>query len=182
MSPRSHVSLVFTPPPSVPLAPKLTPLSWRALAFSPQPSARLTVERVRGDGRCLYRSIAKALAFSENRRLPEHLERADADALRKMAYKALCVDRFDELRAKGVVEGSLRRYCMEMRNTTFYAGEAEMLVLADVLKTCIRVYLNTGRGLRNIVSYGERWAGKKSKDVNVLYNGKNHYDAIRVSQ
>ena len=146
-------------------------------------ASSLQVVPVRGDGRCLYRAIAKGLANSEGRRLTENLERADADALRSLAWKAICVDRTKEFAAKHVIEGSISSYCRQMRAPTFYAGEAEMLALVDVLKVPIKVYLNNGGELRNIVTYGEKYKkrkGRLSRDiaVRVLYANGNHYDAL----
>lgn len=146
-------------------------------------ASALRVVHVRGDGRCLYRAIAKGLASSEGRRLSENLERADADALRNMAWKAICVDRTKEFASKNVIEGSLTTYCRQMRAPTFYGGEAEMLALADELKVPIRVYLDLGGELKNIVTYGKKYGKKSSRtgrdvDVRVLYANGNHYDVL----
>ena len=155
-------------------------------ASAPTP-ASLRVVTVRGDGRCLYRAIAKNLASLEGRKLSERLERADADALRNIAWKAICIDRSKEFVANHVIEGSLSAYCAQMRNPAFYGGEAEMLALSDVLKQPIKVYLKADRGqLRNIVTYGERYIskrkaasrGKRDHVIRVLYMNGNHYDAL----
>lgn len=94
----------------------------------------------------------------------------------------MCVDRFKEFQSKRIVERNLSHYCRQMRAPTFYAGEAEMLALADVLRVPIRVYLAAGGQLRNIATYGEKYRKKKESgrdaDVCVLYNGSNHYDAL----
>lgn len=134
------------------------------------------VKRVKGDGRCLYRSIARSLADEERRELPPKLETADADALRHLAWRTMCVDRAQEFMRRHVVEGSLKSYCAAMRSTTFYAGEAEILALSDALKIPIRVFLESGRGMRNIATYGEQYKSKKT--IRVLYNGTNHYNAV----
>jgi len=104
--------------------------------------AKLVVVNVKGDGRCLYRSIAKSLASEESRHLPPHLETEDADALRGIAWKHMCVDRAAEYVRKNIVEGSMRNYCAQMRNPSFFAGEAEILALSDALKIPISIYLN----------------------------------------
>lgn len=94
----------------------------------------------------------------------------------------MCVDRFNEFAARHIVEGSLRQYCRQMKVPTFYAGEAEMLALADVLRVPIRVYLITRGELRNIMTYGEKYGKRmktgKGSDVRVLYSNGNHYDAL----
>lgn len=185
---------VFTLPPLPPFSSQFARTSHKllTLTFHQPPtfhyhpisasSSPFRVVQVRGDGRCLYRAIAKGLANNEGRRLSESLERADADALREMAFRAVCVDRFNEFAAKQVVEGSLKHYCRRMRVPTFYAGEAEMLALADVLKVPIRVYLISRGELRNIITYGEKYGKRmktgKGSDVCVLYSNGNHYDAL----
>lgn len=188
--------LVFTPVPINPpfaspfrhTSTKLLTRLTTTLASIPAPpiipralqiSSSVRIVQVRGDGRCLYRAIAKNLAALENRRLPEHLERADADALRNMAWRAICVDRASEFERKHVVEGSLSAYCRAMRAPTFYAGEAEMLALADVLRVPIRVFIDVGRGnLKNVVTYGDKYAKGRSSGVRVLFVNGNHYNAI----
>lgn len=155
-----------------------------ATALSPiapaQASARLVVVRVKGDGRCLYRSIARSLAAEERRELPAKLETDDADALRKLAWHSICVERASEFMRKNIVEGSLRNYCAQMRSPTFFAGEAEILALSDALKTPICVFLDAGRGtLRPMATYGEKYRKRSSgKLIRVLYNGHNHYNAV----
>lgn len=149
----------------------------------PSSSSNLRVVRVRGDGRCLFRAIAKNLAAADARVLPENLEREDADALRAFAWKAICVNRRNEFVKRHVIEGSIDSYCAQSRNPTFYGGEAELLALADVLKRPIRVFLRTDTGLRNIMTYGEAYAKKtrvKKGDgaIRLLYVNGNHYDAI----
>lgn len=188
----NRTGLVFSAPPQVPFANRVAFSSRRflSLAFNVPPSSyvpvrslSLRVVHVRGDGRCLYRAIAKNLASSEGRRLSENLERADADALRSMAWKAICVDRVKEFASKHVIEGSITSYCRQMRAPSFYAGEAEMLALSDVLKVPIKVYLDLGGELKNIATYGQKYGKRKStagRDVavRVLYANGNHYDAI----
>lgn len=178
-------ALVFTPPPSnPPFSTQIRLSTTILLAQIPIPpahniSARLRITSVRGDGRCLYRAIAKNLAALEDRPLSERLERADADALRALAWKAMCVDRLKEFQRNNAVEGSLTSYCRAMRSPTFYAGEAEMLALVDVLQVPIAVFIQVARGeLRNIATYGAKYGKKGGPGVRVLYVNGNHYDAI----
>jgi hypothetical protein len=195
MSSRASRSLMFTPPPTVPLPPlawSVAPrplrlpsmLAWAAPhASSGSPggtSGTLRVVHVRGDGRCLYRSIARGLAAAEGRTLSERFEREDADALRDIAFKSMCVDRKKEFEARHIVEGSLSAYCSQMRSTSFFAGEAEMLAISDALKIPIGVYIKDQRGsLRNIMTYGEQYkAVRKDMVVRVAFNGYNHYDSV----
>lgn len=145
---------------------------------------RLVVVRVRGDGRCLYRSIARSLAAEEDRKLTSGLETSDADALRQLAWKSMCVERAAEFMRKNIVEGSMRNYCAQMRNPSFFAGEAEILALADVLRIPISIFLDSGRGsLRSIATYGEKHRKRAGgKTIRVLYNGTNHYNAVLLRQ
>jgi hypothetical protein len=80
----------------------------------------------------------------------------------------------------GIVEGSLSAYCSQMRSTSFFAGEAEMLAISDALKIPIGVYIKDQRGsLRNIMTYGEQYkAVRKDMVVRVAFNGYNHYDLV----
>ncbi|KAK4536526.1 hypothetical protein CDCA_CDCA08G2551 [Cyanidium caldarium] len=142
----------------------------------------LRVVQTAGDGRCLFRAIAKCLAHYGQRPLPERLERADADALREAAYEEICLRRRNEFQKKGVIEGDIHAYCAELRSPEFYAGEAEMFVLSDVLQTPIEVYLYQREQHRvvKIVEYGGRYrqAADAAQPVRVLYNGVNHYSAL----
>lgn len=201
---RRTPTLVFASPPSVPTSlPTLSALPSRrllpALLLSvPVPSAPfwarpaaaaeapLRVERVRGDGRCLYRSLARGLAAADGRRLTERLEVADADALRQIAWEQLCSVRRKELEARHVVEGSIGSYCRAMRDPRFFAGEAEVLVISEYFGVEIDIYIRNAGKLNKIMRYGEgdvgpkgrRKDGKAKKRVGVLYNGVNHYDAV----
>lgn len=169
--------LVFNLPPPAPLPARLTPRP--PLAFNPPPQANLRVVRVRGDGRCLYRAIAKNLACLEDRSLSERLEREDADALRQMAWKEICVDRTNWFKSRHVIEGSINAYCSQMRNPQFFAGEAEMLALSERLAVPISVYMNVDGRLKAVVTYGEQFFKKKNNAVvRVVYSNGNHYDAV----
>lgn len=194
---RPHFTFpVFNFPPPVPFSQRLVTTTRRIFAQVPHPFSSpppsppsLRIVPVRGDGRCLYRAIAKNLANRDGRRLSENLERADADALRNIAWRAICVDRSKEFIAKHVIEGKFSTYCAQMRSPSFYGGEPEMLALADVLKIPIKVYLLLDRGqLKNIVTYGEQYASKKKRSsrrkasssgaIRLLYANGNHYDAL----
>lgn len=135
-----------------------------------------------GDGRCLFRAIAKCLAFYGKRPLPENLERADADVLREAAFQEICQLRRQEFQKKHVIEGDIRTYCAQLRSPEFYAGEPEMYALADVLERPIEVYLvhPQNRTLLKIVEYGTAYSKKKigNEPIRVAYNGTNHYSAL----
>jgi len=143
-------------------------------------SAReVRVQRIRGDGRCLFRAIARNLAAHEGRSLPEHHEREDADFLRMSAYKVICVDRREEFRSNMIIEGNIDSYCQAMKSPSFYGGEAEMLVLSELIQKPIGVFLSESIGrFRRIIEYGEQFRKRGEKPIRVLYNGSNHYDAL----
>lgn len=166
--------------PSLPKLPTLN-LGWNMLpaAHASTEVAKLVVVNVKGDGRCLYRSIAKSLASEESRHLPAHLETEDADALRGIAWKHMCVDKAAEYARKNIVEGSLRNYCSQMRSPSFFAGEAEILAISEALKIPISIFLKNQGRLRSIATYGEKYKNKsRNKVIRVLYNGTNHYNAV----
>jgi hypothetical protein len=171
----------------------VVPQPWQALhqlvarADDPNSHAGAPPEALRlvpttGDGRCLFRAIAKCLAFYGKRPLPEHLERADADALREAAFQEICQLRRQEFQKKHVIEGDMRIYCAQLRSPEFYAGEPEMYALADVLERPIEVYLvhPQNRTLLKIVEYGTAYRKNKvaNEPVRVAYNGTNHYSAL----
>jgi len=131
---------------------------------------------VRGDGRCLFRAIARGIAHLEGRSLSETMERRDADALRMAAHQQICVKRRTEFEKGGLIEGNMATYCDSMRHPSFYGGEPEMYVLSDLLRRPIWVYLERSRGqFTRIVEYGATF---RTAAVRVLYNGVNHYDML----
>jgi OTU-like cysteine protease len=188
-------SLVFAAPPVVPVPERwslpVKPVRLPALAWNPPPARggvradasaqHLRVVQIRGDGRCLFRAIARGIAHAERRQINEALEREDADALRGMAWKSMCVDRRKEFESQNIVEGNFSNYCQQMRSPSFFAGEAEMLALSDSLRIPIAVYLQDRKGgLRNIATYGGKYTKLRKLDmtVRVLYNGTNHYNSV----
>ncbi|GJQ09806.1 hypothetical protein GpartN1_g1597.t1 [Galdieria partita] len=155
------------------------PRFWWASA-SEKSHRRFRKVSVKGDGRCLFRAIAKCLAHNEGRALPEHLEVADADALRREAYKIICVEQRAKFEKNMLIEGNIRHYCQELLKPSFYGGEPEIWVLSEVFQVPIQVYLQTEDGeYRKIVEYGKQfWNKGGGLPVCLLYNGINHYDAL----
>jgi len=140
--------------------------------------------RILGDGRCLFRAIARNLAAIEKRSLSQSSETKDADFLRSAAYQVICIERKKEFASNMIIEGDINAYCASMKSPSFYGGEAEMFVLSDLLQKPIAVFLEVAPGkYQRIVEYGEQY---KKKDANghvvvpvrVLYNGYNHYDGL----
>jgi len=142
-------------------------------------SRHVRLTRIKGDGRCLFRALARGLAANEDRKLTESMERQDADFLRGCAYKVICVQRRDEFRSNMVIEGNIDSYCHAMKSPSFYGGEAEMLVLSELLQKPIGVFLQAQPGkFQKIIEYGEQFRNKNEKPIRVLYNGHNHYDVL----
>ncbi|KAG2541890.1 hypothetical protein PVAP13_9NG707200 [Panicum virgatum] len=91
------------------------------------------VQRVTGDGRCMFRALAKGMAKNKGIPLTPREEVQDADDLR-MAVKEIICDseterqKFEEAVIAITVEQSLKRYCQRIRRPDFWAGESELLV------------------------------------------------------
>jgi len=181
----------------------------------------LKVVKVRGDGKCMFRAIALALARNQGRFLGAEAEQREADNLRLAVAEALCrtpkrrnqfpqaviaLEAEDNLRkyvhctrAKlwwpcpsktcSNLLGVLCSYCRKLQSPTFWGGEPELIVLSQMLKVPIFVYLSnsevgTGKsGFTVIQKYGEKFT-KKTKDaprrrpVRILFTGGNHYDLL----
>lgn len=97
--------------------------------------------QVRGDGRCLFRSVARSRDVSRgNPEMSERAERDMADDLRSRTVKEL--KRHRELLTQFyVIETDFSRYCKRMSNPRTFGGEPELLVLAKILHCPIAVYI-----------------------------------------
>jgi len=154
-------------------------------------SESFVVEPTTPDGRCLFRAVAKgAKRFNL---LPPDLgakeETEVADALRVRAVAAL-----EERRAEyeWAIEGPFERYCAAMRRPHTWGGEPELLMLAEVLRAEIKVYMATGEGgsLREIASYGSSASSapeacseaepkpRASDPIEVFFHGGGHYEGL----
>lgn len=71
--------------------------------------------RVAGDGRCLFRAIARHIASVERRTLDQRAEQKRADELRALAHKTVSVDRKDWFQKSGAIEGDFSEYCRAMK-------------------------------------------------------------------
>ena len=146
------------------------------------------VLRVRGDGRCLFRSVAQgeALRADPPRRLRAPEEEARADELR-----AACVSELEARRAEvaGFIEGSFERYLLKMSRSFTWGGEPELFALSHVLERQIWVRLSGGAGQQLgggggaggppvFSKYGEGQRGYAEGEINLLYSGGVHYDLL----
>lgn len=142
-------------------------MSDRGLGFRP-------IE-VRGDGRCLFRSVARARDVSRgNWDMSERAERETADDLRARTvrelkkHKALLTQFY-------VIETDFARYCKRMSNPRTFGGEPELLVLAKILHCPIAVYILVNGQYKQIQVYGRQY---RAEPCRILYSDGVHYDAL----
>uniref|UniRef100_A0A7S0BRY3 Ubiquitin thioesterase OTU n=1 Tax=Rhodosorus marinus TaxID=101924 RepID=A0A7S0BRY3_9RHOD len=137
----------------------------------------LEVSRVRGDGRCLFRSVARGqhyLRTSGLRDWNEKKERTEADRLRGKVVEELRKHR-QLLVSFCVVDGEFNRYCQIMSDPKTFGGEPELLMLALIVHTPISVYLSSRSGFSQIQVYGRQYT---TNPINILYKDGIHYDAL----
>lgn len=155
---------------------------------------RYSVQKITGDGRCMFRALVKGMAFNKGVKLHPRDERDDADELRMAVKEAICDDekerlKYEEALVAITVEESLRRYCQRIGRSDFWGGESELLVLSKLCCQPIMVYIpeqehgGRGSGFIPIAEYGAEFRkGSKNrkarKVVRLLYSGRNHYDLL----
>ncbi|KAA8516331.1 hypothetical protein F0562_016624 [Nyssa sinensis] len=157
---------------------------------------RYSVQKVTGDGRCLFRALVKGMAFNKGIALKPWEERDDADELRMAVKEVICDNdkerrQYEEALVAITVEESLKRYCQRIGRPDFWGGESELLVLSKLCCQPIVVYIpehehtrgGWGNGFIPIAEYGADFGkgsrkGKPRKVVRLLYSGKNHYDLL----
>jgi len=152
------------------------------------------IVRVRGDGKCMFRSLALGLAAISKRNMTSAEEEFEADQLRLAVAESLCRTaekrkNFSEAVMAISFEHGLETYCRRILDPKFWGGEPEMLVLSRLIKRPIKVYIHahqarnaSGNGFVCIQTYGEEFSktkkGVERKAVKLLYNGENHYDLL----
>ncbi|XP_043691680.1 OVARIAN TUMOR DOMAIN-containing deubiquitinating enzyme 3 [Telopea speciosissima] len=156
---------------------------------------RYSVQKVTGDGRCMFRALVKGMAFNKGIALSPREERDNADELRMAVKEVICEDdkerrQYEEALVAITVEESLKRYCQRIEKSDFWGGESELLVLSRLCCQPIIVYIpehehamGRGNGFIPIAEYGAEFSktskkGKTRKAVRLLYSGKNHYDLL----
>ncbi|KAK4801787.1 hypothetical protein SAY86_022274 [Trapa natans] len=155
-----------------------------------------SVQKITGDGRCLFRALVKGMAFNKGVALSPREERDDADELRMAVKEVICdsvEDRrqYEEAMVAITVDESLKSYCQRIKQPDFWGGESELLVISRLIKQPIVVYIpehehsrgGRGSGFIPIAEYGSEFQkglikGKKKKVVKLLYSGRNHYDLL----
>ncbi|KAI4353167.1 hypothetical protein L6164_002138 [Bauhinia variegata] len=157
---------------------------------------RYSVEKVTGDGRCLFRALVKGMAYNKGTALNPPEERENADELRLAVKEVLCQNneernQYEEALIAITVDEPLKRYCQRIGRSDFWGGESELLVLSKLCKQPIVVYIpehehrrsGWGSGFIPIAEYGSEFRkgsrkGKPKAVVRLLYSGKNHYDLL----
>ena len=152
--------------------------------------ATLKVIRIKGDGKCMFRALALGLARNQGRVLPPPVEQKEADNLRMAVAEALCRTEKRRKQFGRAVralqqEDTLKSYCKRLASPSFWGGEPEMMVLSDMLKVPIYVYLSEseyggGQGYSCIQKFGEQYrkGGKGRRPVRLLFTGNNHFDLL----
>ena len=157
--------------------------SRKAATASAGPGGAFEVHPVAGDGRCLFRSVAVAMALRDGDTRPSPAEETrEADRLREAA-----VDDLERRReeVEWFIEGDFEAYCASMRRAHTWGGEPEILSLARVLGVRIEVFVDERQRLRSIGVYGgddddvcdddER---DETRPVAVVFRGAGHYEAL----
>ncbi|XP_004514942.1 OVARIAN TUMOR DOMAIN-containing deubiquitinating enzyme 3 [Cicer arietinum] len=153
---------------------------------------RFSVQKVTGDGRCLFRALVKGMAYNKGIPLNQREERENADELRMAVKEAICEnvgDRklYEEAIIAVTVDEPLQRYCKRISRPDFWGGESELLVLSKLCKQPIIVYIpehehrggGWGSGFIPIAEYGSEFIkGSSRKAVRLLFSGNNHYDLL----
>lgn len=132
---------------------------------------------VRGDGRCLFRSVVRSRAVARGCSPPaEREERESADQLRVAVVKEL--KRHRELLTQfNVIEADFQKYTRRMANPRTHAGEPELLLLAKIIHCPIAVYMQLSGRFKQIQVYGRPYGGEP---IRILYSDGIHYDALLV--
>lgn len=131
-----------------------------------------------GDGRCLFRSVARGACLRSGKPPPsESTQRELADDLR-----ARVADEFIKRReeTEWFIEGDFDTYISQIRKPHVWGGEPELFIASHVLKMPITVYMydkDVG-GLISIAEYGQEYG--KENPIRVLYHGFGHYDALEI--
>ena len=151
----------------------------------------LSCVKVKPDGRCLFRSLVLGLAANKGTVLSSQQEEKEADLLRGACAEALCPSlesraKYPEAVLSIKAEMTIQEYCKRVTLPNFWGGESELLVLTQLLRQPVTIYLpaDGGRslGYTPLVSYGTQFATTKSgqprKKVKLLYSNGNHYDLL----
>ncbi|KAJ0027356.1 hypothetical protein Pint_35247 [Pistacia integerrima] len=99
---------------------------------------RYSVQKVTGDGRCLFRALVKGMALNKGIPLNSSQERDNADELRMAVKEVICDNgserrQYEEALIAITVDESLKRYCQRIDRSDFWGGESELLVSTHLM-------------------------------------------------
>ncbi|XP_058215453.1 OVARIAN TUMOR DOMAIN-containing deubiquitinating enzyme 3 isoform X4 [Rhododendron vialii] len=94
-----------------------------------------SVQKVTGDGRCLFRALVKGMSLNKGVTLDPREERENADELRMAVKEVICDNenerfKYEEALIAITVDESLKRYCQRIGRPDFWGGESELLFFA----------------------------------------------------
>lgn len=138
---------------------------------SSSPPIRLRQYRVPGDGDCLFHSIGLAIglpALTVRRAVVEHLLNSSNGKAMLMRY----------VQSRTVKDPDLRTYLRAMIRSGTWGGELELQSAADLYRRTVYVHLR--RDPQNPLVFRPTHTGDSSTlaSIHLLYNGRNHYDAL----
>ncbi|XP_065854260.1 OVARIAN TUMOR DOMAIN-containing deubiquitinating enzyme 3 isoform X3 [Euphorbia lathyris] len=118
-----------------------------------------SVQRITGDGRCLFRALVKGMSFNKGISLNPSEERIDADDLRMAVKETICDGnkerkQYEEALIAITVDESLKRYCQRIARPDFWGGESELLVLSKLCKQPIIVYIPEHEDRYSSITFG----------------------------
>ncbi|KAL6146136.1 hypothetical protein ACLB2K_056819 [Fragaria x ananassa] len=150
---------------------------------------RYSVQRVTGDGRCLFRALVKGMAANKGSPLSPREERDNADELRMAVKEVICENeeerpQYEAALVAITVDEPLKRYCQRIQRPDFWGGESELLVLSKLCRQPIIVYIpehehtNGGRGsgFIPIAEYGSEFS--KEAVLEQLKHGLAHFEIV----
>lgn len=140
---------------------------------SSSPPIRLRQYRVPGDGDCLFHSIGLAMglpASTVRRAVVEHLLNSSNGKAMLLRYA----------QSRTVKDPDLRTYLRAMIRSGTWGGELELQSAADLYRRTVYVHLR--RDPQNPLVFRPTHSGDSLSStrpsIHLLYNGRNHYDAL----
>ncbi|KAL5133857.1 Craniofacial development protein 2 [Glycine soja] len=108
-----------------------------------------SVQKVTGDGRCLFRALVKGMAYNKGTTLNQREERENAefyymtqlgtDELRMAVKEAICENEgerklYEEALIAITVDEPIKRYCQRIVRPDFWGGESELLSISNIIQ------------------------------------------------
>lgn len=134
----------------------------------PLPPIRLRQFRVPGDGDCLFHSIGLTVglpASTVRRNVVEHMLNSPSGKAMLLRYA----------QSRTVKDPDLRTYLRAMIRPGTWGGELELQSAADLYRRTVYVHLR--RDPQNPLVFRPTHESSRPS-IHLLYNGRNHYDAL----